>query len=721
MPDNKAPAASLTNELIGRESETAALVERARGGERSYAVLAAPGAGLSAILRRTYHKLFSEQTDLVPVYFELRYEDADARQASIRFLREFLLQTAAFRRHAERSSDPDNYVLEIDGLSLPDDIKLIDRLVETYVAGHEVSTDRAFVRNCLNIALRAAANGSRYCVIIDGTHVTDGLSGGGLLFDEIIELASTSPTPLILGGLRRHLFGKTHFETTEVGALSFPDTGRLVEAFASRTNTTINEQTRDLISVQLGGLPRRIAAFLAGEFGRNLSNFEDVERGYTNSVFGGHLGRYLGSILDQVLPNGAAQDRTVRSLAWLLDRGGGPISTADWHNRCGVDGPELTAAVRKLHQYEIVNVTAGGVTIDETDHLVSDYIRSRSRIQVGSEQRARTVGEAMAENIRRAPIMMADFYRRSSAIGLREIMRSFDGRAVPLSMLDYGRFKASLKGSSDKNILTAALAESETAALPHVVYSAHTAGYYPLLSEICETERSAVAIGFTDRSAATQTAWIAAEIDSKLEAPRDLAEFWCDRLEMAAESSGLKDYRLWLIAPEGFTDEALTALQDRNAYGSCRKQVDLLQLILRDHTTNERDAADSDEIVVPMGEEGEMMSAKAIDEIARRHGFSQKATNQIKTAVIEACINAAEHSLSPDQKIRQKYRMAGGKLVITISNRGLRLTDKGPHQPTPDGGRRGWGLKLMRSLMDEVRIEQTDDGTRITMVKLLES
>ena len=38
-----------------------------------------------------------------------------------------------------------------------------------------------------------------------------------------------------------------------------------------------------------------------------------------------------------------------------------------------------------------------------------------------------------------------------------------------------------------------------------------------------------------------------------------------------------------------------------------------------------------------------------------------------------------------------------------------------------DEGRRGWGLKLMRGLMDDVKVEQTDDGTRITMVKYLRS
>jgi anti-sigma regulatory factor (Ser/Thr protein kinase) len=36
----------------------------------------------------------------------------------------------------------------------------------------------------------------------------------------------------------------------------------------------------------------------------------------------------------------------------------------------------------------------------------------------------------------------------------------------------------------------------------------------------------------------------------------------------------------------------------------------------------------------------------------------------------------------------------------------------------PDG-RRGWGLKLMKTLMDEVHFEETDDGTSISMTKYL--
>jgi anti-sigma regulatory factor (Ser/Thr protein kinase) len=36
-----------------------------------------------------------------------------------------------------------------------------------------------------------------------------------------------------------------------------------------------------------------------------------------------------------------------------------------------------------------------------------------------------------------------------------------------------------------------------------------------------------------------------------------------------------------------------------------------------------------------------------------------------------------------------------------------------------NGGRRGWGLKLIRTLMDEVEFERVDDGTRLRMIKYL--
>jgi serine/threonine-protein kinase RsbW len=122
-----------------------------------------------------------------------------------------------------------------------------------------------------------------------------------------------------------------------------------------------------------------------------------------------------------------------------------------------------------------------------------------------------------------------------------------------------------------------------------------------------------------------------------------------------------------------------------------------------------------------MGDDTELIAAQTVEEIAKRHNFPQKAINQIKTALVEACINAVEHSLSPDRKIYQKFAVESDRIDITVSNRGLRLADAKVTHAAPTGGRRGWGLTLMKGLMDEVTVERVDDGTRIRMTKFLKT
>ncbi|HYP54620.1 MAG TPA: ATP-binding protein, partial [Pyrinomonadaceae bacterium] len=137
-------------------------------------------------------------------------------------------------------------------------------------------------------------------------------------------------------------------------------------------------------------------------------------------------------------------------------------------------------------------------------------------------------------------------------------------------------------------------------------------------------------------------------------------------------------------------------------------------------------APDEFEMVIPMGDDTELIAAHTVEQIARRLEFQPDEINQIKTALVEACINAAEHSLSPDRKIYQRFRVENDKLVVTVSSRGVAILPAAQgNELTPGSenggtkGRRGWGLKLIRTLMDEVEFERVDDGTRLRMAKYL--
>jgi serine/threonine-protein kinase RsbW len=128
-------------------------------------------------------------------------------------------------------------------------------------------------------------------------------------------------------------------------------------------------------------------------------------------------------------------------------------------------------------------------------------------------------------------------------------------------------------------------------------------------------------------------------------------------------------------------------------------------------------------MVIPMGADTELIAANTVEQIARRVNFGPEAINQIKTALIEACINAAEHSLSPDRKIYQRFLVENDKLVVTVASRGVVPASFAGQNGQADSvrneseARRGWGLKLIRTLMDEVEFERVDDGTQLRMTK----
>jgi len=143
-------------------------------------------------------------------------------------------------------------------------------------------------------------------------------------------------------------------------------------------------------------------------------------------------------------------------------------------------------------------------------------------------------------------------------------------------------------------------------------------------------------------------------------------------------------------------------------------------------------AEEDNEIVMitPMGGNNELLAALTAEQLARRVNFRPEAINQIKTAIVEACINASEHSLSPDRKIYQRFRVEDDKLVVTIASRGIvplnigSIDDPLIHEDESAADadqRRGWGLKLIKTLMDEVEFERVDEGTSLRMTKFLRS
>ena len=127
-------------------------------------------------------------------------------------------------------------------------------------------------------------------------------------------------------------------------------------------------------------------------------------------------------------------------------------------------------------------------------------------------------------------------------------------------------------------------------------------------------------------------------------------------------------------------------------------------------------------LVLPMVSETELVAARALEQVAERVDFPDEEIGKIRMALIEACINSFEHSGSKDGKIYITFTLDKEKLSIVVEDKGVSFDPS--RVPVPDRekimaapGRRGWGIELIKNLMDQVTFEDVPVGTKLRMIK----
>lgn len=725
---------------MGRDAELQEIVRHASGltNRRGLVVLAAPGVGAAELLRQAYDQLFLRRGEPVPIHFSLRPTDATAAEAARRFFQNFLQQYIAYRRVDPSLCEAPLSFHDLVELALPGDYQLIAGLVESFERERAEGDEQELVRFCLSAPHRLSASGRRVFHLIDYQNLGAG-KDESFLSRELAASVTRSGGSFAAVGRRRQIInllrdmddGREPGDTIHLETLSDNDARRMIDALSRRYEIETSEPSRDLIIQQLNASPFFInQVFQAARDAKtSLVSFLDCQRLYIDEVMGGGIHRQFSRILDQVVPQGQTRKTLLRVLYESASGETHKASLWSWKKRLGVDSHEFERIVDALHVHELANSSAAFIEVSVDSYVWMDYLRTQYRLEVTGEARALVVANTLLETLKRAPQTMARKYRRETALGLRDLVSYFNCQNVPASLFHYDRFAAEHKGADTESVNEALDAEPELIRLPQIVHAAACSAYR---SDIpCGGEQCAVAHGFeaADYTDENEIVWLAAEIDSKLEASRELTEEWCQRLSSLARDCGFARVRLWLIAPEGFSPGACKFLKEQDAYGSSRRQVELLTARIK-LAVREEQAGRSDEyeMVIPMGADTELIAAHAVEQIARRVNFRPEAINQIKTALIEACINAAEHSMSPDRKIYQRFRLENDRLVVTVASRGVvpaNLTGDNGHEgrsvnEREDGkSRRGWGLKLIQTLMDEVEFERVDDGTQLRMTKYI--
>ena len=728
-------------DFVGRVAELdriMAQAERANAG-RGLLVLMEPSAGVSELLRQSYDQIFNRRSDVIPIYFAITRNETTAVSAAIEFLNAFVQQYIAYRRDEPVVSEAPLTLQELVELAPAADLEWIEQLVESYNRLRFSNDDKALVRFCLGAPQRIPAVRGRAFVMLDGSELAEYLNGAVVLGTEILRVFTRGGFSFALAGLRRQILEAAHdaecnFERLDILRLEKLDqteAAKLVEHVARRQQVATSEAARDLIVQQFAGSPFFINTFLqaAREKRAALLSYLDCERLYVDELFGGHIHRHFADLLEQISPRLDTRHLLIR-LLWEAAAGEEQISTFEvWRKRLHMSASELEDVLHRLHVQEFVNWDETTVEAGAGPQAWKDYLKIRYRLDVLGDPRALVVADMLADSLKRAPHTMARHYRQVANAGLRDLISRFNCQEVPAVLFNYENFRTKYKGAERETVISGLAAETDFIKLPQTIHLASCAAFMSDLRQICEEEHCLVAHTFEEGnySDAREVIWLAADLESKLEVEVDVARNWCDRFENMAERLGFSRLRIWLISNEGFTEEAHKLLDRRKAFGSSRQQLELLASHVRETVPSHVvQSSEPDEflMVVPMGEDNELIAANTAEQIAKRLTFRPEAINQIKTAIVEACINASEHSFSPDRKIYQRFRVESDRLVITISSRGivpanLNGTKSGSETKQAAEERRGWGLKLIRTLMDEVEFERVDDGTSLRMTKYL--
>lgn len=127
-------------------------------------------------------------------------------------------------------------------------------------------------------------------------------------------------------------------------------------------------------------------------------------------------------------------------------------------------------------------------------------------------------------------------------------------------------------------------------------------------------------------------------------------------------------------------------------------------------------------LTIPMRPDMELRVTRIASSVAEAMRLDKDKIDEIKLALIEACLNAIEHSKSKDKKVHIKFKMTGDRLEIIIKDYGVgfnlsKIKDPKIEEKLKSPSKRGWGLKIMRSLMDSVVINSHKGGTKIVMTK----
>lgn len=729
------PGALEAEAFFGRADEFQRLRRDARsllrGRGRSRALAARPGWGKTELLRQWHGRLFREG-EILPFYFAVPADGGGAgRQLAADFLAQLALQALAFRRREASlllRPPPQRAVAEGLRSAWGAGGALLGEAALLLADGEPVETPLALA--ALVPHRLAAATGTRLLVLLDdAANLVE--TGRRVCWPEAAVSSALAPLLLTLdesAALTRLLGSDAPAKATleALGPLGAGAAAQLARHLSRAAGLEIAEPAVAALVREAAGSPFYLAALVRALQEQPGAGAEEVARAAAAAVCDGELARYWSERLAGFLPGRGTRAAAVEILAYCVREEQGAMDPGRLPGLMLKPEREVEAALEGLERAGMIRLDCARIVVD-SDPVFREALAALYRREFARATPLSVTAACAAEKVRGAPAAERRARQDVFRAELAALLGAWSGQQVPAVLFDAAEFQRRAAAAGEGGAPSLAGEEAQVS-LPRVISVA--SGRLGAGASLPDFEVDALAWALRAEAGApdADVAWVACRFPGGAGGAAQLTGF--DRQIAALQAAGeLPPARVirWALLDQQLDAEGERAAASLRLATSLPAQLERLAALLGvsapappPAARGERPALEM-EMTIPRAADAELVAARALEQLAENLELEPEQTGRLKTALVEACINAFEHSGERDGRVRVWFGVVGGQLLIRVENRGRSLGAL--PAATSAGGtaqRRGWGLTLIRRLVDDVRLEPREDGVSLLLIKNLE-
>jgi anti-sigma regulatory factor (Ser/Thr protein kinase) len=711
-------------EFFARQAQVQQLfhagLDVARGLQSSCFLSGQRKSGKTEVLKRAYNRLFWEQEGVIPFFSSLpkSFPSAEA------FCREYFLTNALqcigfLRKDARLVASEKHDLNRIVQLAYESQLSWLTDAIDHFHQFTKNKDLQALARlSILFPSSIAARTGLHAFVFLDDFHHLSSVASPAemsLLTADFLQALESRQAPHCLAGPSKPLF-QSLFRTAELPGcveviplrpLRPSEAQEILEGLCRRFDIVLASEISSFVVEQLNCNPFYLRSLVqaARRESKNLDSARQFTRLYNFELTEGSLQLYFSSVL-HATPLTAVE--RIKALEFLHYCAHAPLEFAALHYLKGrelSEGVDFEAILNALASLGLIDYSFGVVSALH-DPVLKDWVVWNLSHKVRGAELSRVQFDLASALLRKFGQVRQSRPQMDILKTIQAVLVGMNCQSVPPGWFSYRQYarpeEATQKAAGREEEMV--LPEVVTVSVPRNL--ALTGGELP--------GGLVLARGF-DRgiySDDAETAWLAGSVVGA--AGLDEVRRFYRQCEAIKRQEGLKRAQFWLVAEEKFNQAAMSFAESQGLFTSSLEQLRLLaQEILKPEDAvqepEDREEPVTYEMTIPMSPDSELVAVRAFEQIADGIDFTERAKGQVRMALMEACINVKEALSSHAGMIHLGFKTVDDLLLVRLRPEGIGGTETDLVK--------AWGMKMLRTLMDEVKLQRTAKGFELVMIK----